>query len=205
MYGNGSTERRDEGLSDRGVALVEKTTQVGMAVDTSHCGDRSTLDAFEVSRQPILITHSNVRALNQRHPSCKADEAIRACGKAGSVMGITGGRNVVKGLEPTTIEDVLDQCDNVVKLIGVEHVGVGSAVDLDGYDDLPPERYRQLKACYKGSYAIRDKIDIEGIDHPKRMLDLTEGLIRRRYTDAQIAGILGGNLIRVLGEIWRKA
>src|SRR5690606_21714802 len=203
LYGNGSTERRDEGLSDRGVALVAKMNQVGMAVDTGHCGDRTTLDAFEVSKKPVLITHSNVRALNPGHPRCKPDEVIRACGKAGSVMGITGVRNFVKGSEPTTIEDVLDQFDYVAKMIGVEHVGIGSDIDLDGYDGLPPEQYKQLKARCQGSYAFRDKIDIEGVDHPKRMFDLTEGLVRRKYSDANIRGILGANCVRVLGEIWQ--
>ena len=62
--------------------------------------------------------------------------------------------------------------------------------------------YKALKEGYKGSYAFRDKIDIEGVDHPKRMFDLTEGLIRRGYDDAEITGILGGNFRRVLSEIW---
>ena len=71
--------------------------KMGMAVDVSHCGDRTTLDAFEVSKRPVLITHSNCRALIPGHPRCKTDEVIRACGKAGSVMGITGVRNVREG------------------------------------------------------------------------------------------------------------
>ena len=203
LFGNGSTERRDEGLSDRGVALVAKMNEVGMAVDVSHCGDRTSLDAFEVSSKPVLVTHSYVRAINPGHPRCKPDEVIRACGKAGSVMGITGVRNFVKGSEPTTIEDVLDHFDYVAKMIGIEHVGVGSDIDLYGYDDMPPDQYKQLKASYKGSYAFRDKIDIEGIDHPKRMFDLTEGLIRRKYSDANITGVLGGNFVRVLSEVWK--
>jgi membrane dipeptidase len=201
MIGNGSTERRDEGLSDFGVAIVERMNKVGMAVDVSHSGDRTTLDAFEVSKQPVLITHSNCRALNP-HPRCKTDEAIKAVGAKGSVMGITGVRMFVKATEPTTIEDVLDQFDHVRDLIGPEHLGVGSDIDLDGYDDMPPELNKQLRAGYKGSYAFRDKIDIEGLDHPKRMFDLTDGLIRRKYTDNDILGILGGNFKRVLAEIW---
>jgi membrane dipeptidase len=200
--GNGSTERRDEGLSDFGLAIVERMNKVGMAVDVSHCGDRTTLDAFEVSKKPVLITHSNVRALANGHPRDKSDEAIRAVGKAGSVMGITGVRMFVSDREPTTIENVLDHFDYVAKLIGPEHLGVGSDMDLDGYDAMPPELNKQLRASYKGSYGFRDRIDIEGLDHPKRMFDLTEGLIRRKYTDAQIEGILGGNFRRVLTEIW---
>jgi membrane dipeptidase len=75
-------------------------------------------------------------------------------------------------------------------------------MDLDGYDDLPPKLNEQIRAAYKGTYGFRDKIDIEGVDHPKRMYDLTEGLIRRGYSDDNIRGILGGNFQRVLSEIW---
>ena len=202
LIGNGSTERRDEGLSDFGVAIVERMNSVGMAVDVSHCGDQTSLDALEVSKKPVLVTHSNARALNPGHPRCKPDEVIRKVGQAGSVMGITGVRNFVKGSEPTTIEDLLNHFDYVAKMIGIEHVGVGSDIDLDGYDDMPPEEYQRLKAGYKSTYAFRDKIDIDEVAHPKRMYDLNEGLIRRGYQDGEIEGVLGGNFRRVLSQIW---
>lgn len=204
-FGSGSTERTDGGLSDLGVAVIERMNKVGMGIDTGHSGDRTTLDAFEVSKKPVLVTHSNVRALNPGHPRCKPDEVIRAVGKAGSVFGITGVRNFVAPKEPTTIEHMLDHYDYVARMIGVEHVGIGSDIDLDGYDDMPKEAYDRLKAGYKGSYAFRDKIDIDEVAQPKRMYDLTEGLIRRKYSDAQIEGILGGNFRRVLSEIWNVA
>ena len=202
MIGNGSTERRDEGISDFGAAIIGRMNAVGMAVDVSHCGDRTTLDAFEISKKPVLITHSNCRALVPGHPRCKTDEAIKKMGAAGSVMGITGVRMFVKADEPTTIEHALDHFDHVSKLVGPEHLGVGSDIDLDGYDDMPPEANRQLRAGYKGSYGFREKIDIDGIDHPRRMFDLTEGLIHRKYSDKDIEGILGGNFKRVLSQIW---
>jgi len=202
LIGNGSTERRDEGISDFGVAIIERMNKVGMAVDVSHCGDRTTLDAFEISKKPVLITHSNCRSLVPGHPRLKTDEAIKKVGDAGSVMGITGVRMFVKGDEPTTVEHVLDHFDHVRKLIGPEHLGVGSDMDLYGYDAMPPELNKQLRAGYKGSYAFREKIDIEGLNHPKRMFDLTEGLLRRKYSDSDIEGILGGNFERVLSQIW---
>jgi membrane dipeptidase len=202
LIGNGSTERRDEGISDFGVSIIERMNKIGMAIDVSHCGDRTTLDAFEISKKPVLITHSNCRALVPGHPRLKTDEAIKKVGQAGSVIGITGVRMFVKGDEPTTVEHVIDHFDHVVKLIGPEHVGVGSDMDLWGYDAMPPEANRQLRAAYKGSYAFRDKLDIDGLNHPKRMFDLTEGLIRRKYSDQSIQGILGGNFKRVLSIIW---
>ncbi len=202
MIGNGSTERRDEGVSDFGVAIIERMNKLGMAVDVSHCGDKTTLDAFDISKKPVLITHSNCRALAPGHPRCKTDEAIKKMGAAGSVMGITGVRMFVKNEEPTTIEDYLNHFDHVRKLVGSEHLGVGSDIDLDGYDDMPEAENKRLRAGYKGSYGFRDKIDIEGVDHPKRMFDLTEGFIRRKYSDKEIEMILGGNFKRVLSQIW---
>lgn len=202
LIGNGSTERRDGGLSDFGVSIVERMNKIGMAVDVSHCGDLTTLDAFEASKKPVLITHSNCRALVPGHPRLMTDEAIKKMAASGGVMGITGVRMFVKSDEPTTVEHVLDHFDHVVKLVGVEYLGVGSDTDLDGYDDMPPEENKRLRAGYKGSYAFREKIDIEGLDHPQRMFDLTEGLIRRKYRNKDIELILGGNFKRVLAQVW---
>lgn len=202
LIGNGSTERRDEGLSDFGVAIVERMNKLGMAVDVSHCGDRTTLDAFEVSKKPVLITHSNCRALNPGHPRCKTDEAIKALAAKGSVMGITEVRMFVSAKEPTTIENMLDHYDYVAKLVGVEHVGIGSDIDLAGYDALSPEETKQLRSGYKASYGFREKNDLDNFHPAKRVFDITEGLIRRKYSNADIALILGGNFQRVLKEIW---
>jgi membrane dipeptidase len=202
LIGNGSTERRDDGISDFGLKIVERMNKVGMAVDTAHCGDRTTLDAFDASKVPVLITHSNCRALNPNQPRCKTDEAIRKMAEKGGVMGITNVRNFVSPKEPTNVESLLDHYDHVAKLVGVEHVGVGSDYDLDVYDALPPEYANWLRNLYKSSYAFRDKMDTDGVNHYLRMFDLTEGLIRRGYSDANIQLILGGNFRRVLTQIW---
>jgi len=202
LIGNGSTERRDEGLSDFGVAIVERMNKLGMAVDVSHCGDRTTLDAFELSKKPVLITHSNCRALNPKHPRCKTDEAIKAMASKGGVMGITEVRMFVSPTEPTTVQNMLDHFDYVAKLVGVEHVGVGSDIDLIGYDGMPAEELKQLKSGYKGSYGFRSKVDLDGYNFAKRPFDLAEGLIRRNYSNANIELILGGNFARTLKEIW---
>jgi len=199
---SGSTDRADGGISDFGNAIVAAMNDVGMAVDVSHCGDRTTLDAFELSTRPVLITHSNCRALCPGHPRCKTDEAIKKMAATGGVMGVTSVRNFVKSDEPTTIEHYIDHIDHVARLIGIDRVGIGTDSDLHGYDDLPEEFLKQLKSGYKTSYSFREKIDIEGMDHPKKMFDLTEGLIRRGYGDDDIRGVLGGNFARVLAEIW---
>jgi membrane dipeptidase len=202
LIGNGSTERRDDGISDFGVTIIDRMNKARMAVDVAHCGDRTTLDAFEISKAPVLITHANCRGLNPDQPRCKTDEAIRKMAAKGGVMGITGVRNFVSPKEPTTIENVLDHYDHVAKLVGVEHVGIGSDIDLDGYDALPEDYKKWLRSLYKSSYAFRDKMDTDGVNHYKRVFDITDGLIRRGYSDADIELILGGNFRRVLRQIW---
>jgi len=203
LIGNGCYERRDEGLSDFGLAVVERMNKVGMAVDVSHCGDRTTLDAFDVSKKPVLITHANCRALNPNQPRCKTDEAIKAMAAKGGVMGITEVRDFVSGKEPTTLESMLDHYDYVTKLVGVEHLGMGSDVDLLGYDALPPEEIKkEYRSGGKANESIREKLDIDGLNFAKRPFDIAEGLIRRKYSDANTEAILGGNFRRVLKEIW---
>jgi membrane dipeptidase len=201
LLGSGSTERVDGGVTDFGAAIIEAMNKVGMLVDVSHCGDRTTLDAIAISPKPIAITHSNCRAL-VNHPRVKTDEAIKALGAKGGVMGITGVRMFVSEKEPTTVANIVDHIDHVVKLIGIDHVGIGSDADLNGYDDMPADQYKMLKAGYKSSYAFRDKIDTDGFDHPMKTYDLVEELIRRKYSNENITAILGGNFRRLLGATW---
>jgi len=194
--GAGAFDPRDPGLSEFGRRIIERMNEVGMAIDVSHCGDRTTLDAFEASRKPVLVTHSNCRALVPNRCRCKTDEAIQKMAAKGGVMGITMIRSFVRNGGPATMDAVLDHIEWVVRLAGVEHVGVGSDVDLDGRSRLPPEIQR--------AQGIRpgEKIDLDGIDYEKKIFDLTEGLVRRGYTDRQIELILGGNFQRALSEIW---
>jgi membrane dipeptidase len=201
LIGSGSTDREDGGVSDFGADIIKAMNDVGMLVDVSHCGDRTTLDAIEISPKPIAITHSNCRALND-HPRLKTDEAIRKLAAKGGVMGITGVRNFVRNQEPTTVEHIVDHIDHMVKLVGIEHVGIGTDSDLNGYDDMPADQLKQLKAGYKASYAFRDKLDTDGFDHPRKIYDLTDALIRRGYSDDNIMAILGGNFRRLLGATW---
>ncbi len=202
LLGSGSTDRIDGGVSSLGASVIERMNEVGMAIDVSHCGDQTTLDAFELSQKPVLITHSNVRALAGGHVRCKSDDAIRAMAKAGSVMGITAVRQFVSDKEPTNIESYIDHISYIADMVGIEHVGIGSDQDMHGYDDMPADAQTALKSGYSASYAFREKLDVDGFDHPRRTYDLVEGLIRRKYSDDDIRGVLGGNFTRVLGEIW---
>ncbi len=184
--GGGSSDPRDDGLSEYGVEVVARMNCVGMAIDISHCADRTTFDAIEASKKPVLVTHSNCRVLVPNSPRCKTDDAIKHLAAKGGVFGVTMVRNFVHSSGPATIENVLDHVDHLVKLVGIEHVGLGSDVDLDGRD------FRRSKKKY----------DLDGIDYAKKIFDLTEGLVRRNYSNHDIQLILGRNFERALSEIW---
>jgi membrane dipeptidase len=185
--GGGSSDPRDPGLSKYGVEIVERMNEVGMAVDISHCGDRTTMNAIEASRKPVLVTHSNCRALVPGSARCKTDEAITHMAARGGVMGITMVRTFVRAAGRVTIQHVLDHFDHLTRLVGVEHAGIGSDVDLDGRDTpVHPTR----------------RFDLDGIDYAKKIYDLTEGLVSRNYSSRNIELILGGNFERALTATW---
>ncbi len=185
--GGGSSDSKDIGLTKYGAAIVERMNQIGMAVDISHCADRTTLDAIDASRRPVLVTHSNCRSLVPYSSRCKTDEAIRRMAAKGGVMGVTMVRAFVSSGRTATIETVLDHVNHIAKLVGVEHAGVGSDVDLDGRD--PPAQSPR-------------KYDLDGIDYARKIYDLTEGLVRRSYSNQSIELILGGNFKRALSGVW---
>jgi membrane dipeptidase len=186
--GGGSSDAHDDGLSEYGVSIVGRMNEIGMAVDISHCSDRTTMNAIEASRKPVLVTHSNCRALVPGSARCKTDEAIRHMAAKGGVMGITMVRSFVHAAAArVTIGHVLDHIDHLANLVGVEHAGIGSDVDLDGRD----APVRQPK-----------RFDLDGIDYAKKIYDLTEGLVRRNYSSRNIELILGGNFERALTDAW---
>ena len=185
--GGGSTGSQEVGLTEYGATIVKRMNQVGMAVDISHCADRTSLDAIEASERPVLITHSNCRKLVPNSSRCKTDETIRRMAAKGGVMGVTMVRGFVSPSGPATIDTVLDHVDHIASLVGVEHVGVGSDVDLVGRD-WPAHAPR--------------KYDLDGIDYSKKIFDLTEGLVRRNYSSENIGLILGGNFKRALAAMW---
>lgn len=207
--GSGFLADTDVGLTPFGADIVARMNQAGMAVDLSHCGDRTTLDGIAATRKPAIFTHAACRALVPGHLRCKTDEMIVNLARTGGVMGIPLIRFMLKIDEPVTQENVLDHFDHVSKLVGVEHVGVGSDLDLvgnpnpvhtPGGNDMPSGQHNFDR--YHVHADADGRLTVRGLDHPRRMYDLTEGLIRRKYSDANIEAILGGNWQRVLGTIW---
>ena len=204
--GCGFLERRDGGLTVFGTSIVERMNEVGMAVDISHCADTTTMDVLDAAAKPVIFTHAGCRALLPGHMRNKSDEMIRKMAGTGGVMGIAMLRFLVRDEEPVALEHVLDHFDHVVRLVGVQHVGVGSDMDLIGNPnpvggDADPSQQPNFER-YKVHSDTAGRITIRGLDHAKRVYDLTEGLIRRGYNDDDIKLMLGGNFVRVLSEIW---
>ncbi|NDJ13847.1 MAG: hypothetical protein EBY17_22065 [Acidobacteriia bacterium] len=180
--GSGCKVSHDQGLTAFGLELVARMNMIGMAIDVSHCGERTSLDAVHDSKRPVLITHSNCRALAPGVARCKSDEVIRAVARGGGVLGITSVRQFVRAGGGATLEDVLDHFDHAVRLVGVDHVGMGSDFDLDAHPAY----------------------DIAGLNQANRVYALTEGLLRRGYSNEDVALMLGGNFERALQQIWTK-
>ena len=206
--GSGFLEQRDGGLSVFGLSIMKRMEKVGMAVDLSHCADQTTLDALDAATKPVLFTHATCRAVIPGHMRAKPDDAIRKLAKTGGVMGIDFIRFMVRDREPVGIENVLDHFDYARKLVGVEYLAVGSDLDVFGLgnpvgvgDGFRPESQPNFDR-YHYHVEKPEMVATTGLDHPKRMFDLTEGFIRRGYSDPDIEMILGGNAVRVFGKIW---
>ena len=175
------------GLFPRGPALLKEMQRVGMILDVTHLSDQCFDEALDIYGGPVLASHHNCRALVPGSARCKTDEEIRKVTAAGGVIGVTMVRYFVSSGSSATIENVLDHIDHVAQLAGVEHAGIGSDVDLQGRD-------------WRSHPSKRN--DLDGINYERKIYDLTEGLVRRKYSDRDIQLILGGNFQRALGEIW---
>lgn len=184
--GSGCYVARDGGLSAFGAAIVAEMNRVGMAIDLSHCGERTTLDAVAASRRPVLVTHSNCRALVPAQPRCKSDRVIRAVAATGGVVGMTVVRAFVGAGRPT-LEDLLDHFGHVARLVGVEHVGLGSDADVTARD---------------AAGNPRPFYEIRGLLPEARVFQIADGLLRRGFSGSDVALVLGGNFTRALAAIW---
>jgi membrane dipeptidase len=178
--GYGCTHPSDRGLTPFGASIVSAMNKCGMAIDVSHAGDRTTLDTFDVSNKPVLVTHSNCRSLTQ-HPRCKSDEVLKRMARAGGVIGITSIAAFVSQPGRATFRDVIAHYEHAIKVAGAEHVGLGSDTDVEGVG--------------------RARVDVAGLRHPTRVFDLTEALLARGYSESTVELILGGNFRRALTAI----
>jgi membrane dipeptidase len=203
LVADGAFEPHDGGMSEFGGKVIERMNKVGMAVDIGHASDRTKLEACEVSKYPVILSHGNCRALNPDSPRTSTDEAIRSLAKRGGVMGIAFIAFMVKGSEPVTVDHVIDNFDHVRDLVGIEHVGIGSDAGIESNDLGAPEQLKEMLAKADRRYHVHGTHEVvPGLQGQKRIYDLTAAFVRRGYTDEHIRLVLGQNWRRALGDIW---
>ena len=203
LVADGAFEPNDGGVSEYGGKVIERMNIVRMAVDVGHASDRTKLEALDISKAPVILSHGNCRALIPGGLRASTDEAIRKLAAKGGVMGISDIAFMVKGTEPVTIDDVVDHYDHVRDVVGIEHVGVGSDAGIESNDLAPPEKLKTILASADHRYRVHGTHEVvAGMEGPNRMWELCAALVRRGYTDEHIRLVLGGNWARVLKEIW---
>lgn len=194
----GGCHDTDGGLTAFGRDVVDEMNRLGMFVDLSHCGMRTTMDVMAHSDRPVIFSHSNPRALFE-HERNITDEQIRACAAAGGLIGALGISRFLGG--EATASTFADSLCYLSDLVGPEHVGIG--LDYAFHVECPNihgiyENNRDYWPPSQG-YGAGSARYIE----PPLILPVTAELIARGMNPREISGILGGNFLRLAAEIWR--
>lgn len=201
QVGNGCGERVDEGLSNFGIEVVQEMNCLGIVVDLSHCGPKTSADAIEHSSEPVIFSHSHPYAISA-HVRNKTDELITAMAEKGGIIGITAYSPICetrRNVRPT-LNEYLDHIEYVCRLVGVNHVGIG--LDID--ETSTPEHWDAFKRSYPeicGNYTS-DTRRVDGLSNIAMIPNITRGLVLRGYSDGEIRRILGGNFLRVFRRVW---
>jgi membrane dipeptidase len=207
IFGDGCLEPGNAGLSKAGIAAIRKMNDLGVAVDLSHSGYRTTAEAIAESAKPVLITHSGCAAV-YAHPRSKPDEILKSLADRGGYFGVYLMPYIVASPTVPTREHVLDHLVHAINVCGGDHVGIGS----DGAIQktvLTPEQ----KAAFDRDIARRRALgigapgedrypyvpDLNGPDH---MEVIAAELAKRGQPASVIEKVLGANFHRVIGEIW---
>lgn len=196
LVADGCHERTDGGLSRFGVELVQEMNRVGMLVDCTHTGYRSSMDVCEMSKAPVVFSHSNSRALWNHERNIQDDQA-RACARTGGVIGVVGA-GVFMGDNDIRTESLFRHVDHFVQLVGPEHVGIG----LDCVSDIAT--LFALVEAKPEKYPANQQYDrLPKFAEPEQVPELTELMLRHGYADAVVRGILGENWLRVARAVWK--
>jgi len=202
LLGNGCYERVDDGLSNFGLDAISIMNQLGILIDLSHVGDRTTLETIDASEKPVAFTHCNARSFVD-HVRNKPDDALNALVEKGGVIGANAWPSFLsKGYE-STLDDYVDAIDDLVERIGIDHVGMGT----DFCQDQPYSFFQYLFA-QQGKKIRPMPLSIpdphyhpHGFSGPDEMPDLAGALVDRGYSDEDIAKVLGGNFLRLFKEV----
>jgi membrane dipeptidase len=202
LVGAGCLEADDPGLSLFGRDVVRELNRCGVAIDLSHCGPRTTLEAIELSAKPVLFTHANARALVDT-PRNKSDAALTALAARGGVVGAVAFRSFLAPPGRTaTLADLVDHVDYLVNLLGPDHVSL--ATDFtEGREPgfLDRGLGRRAPAGLVPEWPWLGPEGFETVDDFPRV---TRALLDRGYDEATVRKLLGGNLLRVFGEAWER-
>lgn len=167
------------GLSPFGKEVVLEMNRLGMMIDVSHCAKETFYDILSLSSAPIIASHSGCRALCDVPRNLDDDQLKALAKKGGTVQIVCYAGYLKKNAKEATMKDIADHIDYAVKLIGIDHVGVGS--DFDGGGGVP------------------------GFNDPADCPKLTAELMKRGYSDKDIEKIWGGNLLRVWRDVEKNA
>jgi membrane dipeptidase len=186
--GDGQYERTDCGLSEFGVEVVKRMNDLGMAIDLSHVGQRTALEAIELSAVPTVFSHNAAHTIRPVRRS-RFDEELTACAARGGLLCVTAVPNSLSDDPRQDINCVLDHYDYFVKLVGVDHVGIGTDTQVGdhvGFHKVilgrnAPDR---LPAPY-----------LDGLESPADGPNIIRGLIARGYSDEDIRKIAGLNAV----------
>lgn len=197
LLASGCYEDDDTGLTRMGRAVVTEMNRVGLVIDMSHSGDRSTREAIEHSTRPIAITHANPSSW---HPALrnKSDDLLRALGESGGMLGLSAYPHHLKGGSSCTLQSWCDMAARAVDLVGPHGVGIGTDLCQDQPDGIVEwmRTGRWTKAVDYGEGSadapgfpampdwFRDNRDFAGI---------REGLRAAGLDGATIDGVMGGN------------
>jgi len=203
---DGCTEPADAGISDLGRELIVRLNQAGIIVDVPHTGSRSSIEAAKYSRKPIMASHTAAKALFD-FCRCKDDETIKAIADGGGMVGVYTYAGMIGGSDD--LNQVLDHIEYISRLVGVDHVGIGT--DLQ-YSRRWPEEVYQMRGYPRSEYSGKWWGNWEKHPHaPAKPGEsqtgslawinwplFTVGLVVRNFSDEDIAKILGQNFLRVL-------
>jgi len=212
FLGDGCLEPHDGGLSAMGMRAVEEMNRLGIAVDLSHVGERTCLDAAAASSKPVLLTHANTKAVAMAARN-KTDAVIKAVGATGGLLGVSVYGPMCwdgKSNDRPSLRDFLRHVDHAANLIGPEKLSLGT--DFPVVSDLAKVGATTSMTLNRYPGAISKYADAFGNDIRTRYLSdcgapaelprLTDALLNYGWSETQVRGLLGENLIRVFGQIW---
>lgn len=207
LYGDGVAEPANAGLSVIGRQAVEEMNRLGMVVDLSHCGDRLTCEAIELSAQPVLISHANARAVHPS-PRNKTDEQLKMLAANGGVIGLNLWSPMLAFDHWPTLDDFVRHVAHVIDLIGVEHVGIGtdhnesaSKVEWTANSSKGQGRYQSVTGQMGDWYVYETRCANGGssiLDFPA----IAEAIGRLGLSSDELAAVLGGNMMRLFKTVW---